>query len=54
MGATHVTVPIRNPAALHRSREGLFRVDTGVTDGLVPRPPLEAISLLPKGWQSAS
>lgn len=49
MGATHVTVTIRNPAVPHRSWEGLFLVDTGATDGLVPRPHLEAIILMPKG-----
>ena len=49
MGATHVIVTIRNTAAPHRSWEGLFLVDTGATDCLVPRPHLEAISLMPKG-----
>ncbi len=29
MGATHVTVTIRNPAAPDRTWEGLFLVDTG-------------------------
>ena len=48
MGATHVTVTIRNPAAPGRCREGLFLVDTGATDSLVPRPHLEAIGLAPK------
>ncbi len=45
MGATHVTVTIRNPAEPDRTWEGLFLVDTGVTDSLVPRPYLEAIGL---------
>ena len=49
MGATHVTVTIRNPAAPDRYWEGLFLVDTGATDSLVPRPHLEAIGLAPKG-----
>ena len=49
MGATHVTVTIRNPAEPDRSWEGLFLVDTGATDSLVPRPHLEAIGLKPKG-----
>lgn len=49
MGATHVTVTIRNPADLDKSWEGLFLVDTGATDSLVPRPYLEAIGLKPKG-----
>ena len=37
MGATHVTVAIRNPAEPDRVWEGLFLVDTGATDCLVPR-----------------
>ena len=49
MGATHVTVTIRNTAVPHRSWEGLFLVDTGAMACLVPRPHLEAISLMPKG-----
>ncbi len=49
MGATHVTVTIRNPAEPERTWEGLFLVDTGSIDSLVPRPHLEAIGLKPKG-----
>ena len=49
MGATHVTVTIRNPAEPDRCWEGLFLVDTGATDSLVPRPHLEAIGLEPRG-----
>ncbi len=49
MGATHVTVMIRNPAEPERTWEGLFLVDTGATDSLVPRPHLEAIGLAPRG-----
>ena len=49
MGATQVTVTIRNPAQPDRAWEGLFLVDTGATDSLVPRPHLEAIGLAPKG-----
>jgi clan AA aspartic protease len=49
MGATHVTVTIRNPAEPHRTWEALFLVDTGATDCLVPRPGLEAIGLVPRG-----
>ena len=48
MGVTPVTVTIRNPAELGRSWEGLFLVDTGAIDSLVPRPHLEAIGLKPK------
>lgn len=49
MGAVHVTVTIRNPADTNRYWEGLFLVDTGATDSLVPRKHLEAIGLTPKG-----
>ena len=49
MGATHVTVTIRNPAEPSRSWDGLFLVDTGATDCLVPRSCIEAIGLKPEG-----
>ena len=49
MGATHVTVTIRNPAEPERFWEGLFLVDTGATDSLVPAPHLEAIGLKREG-----
>ena len=49
MGATHVTVAIRNPAEPDRVWEGLFLVDTGATDTLVPGPYLKSIGLEPKG-----
>ena len=49
MGATYVTVTIRNPAEMERAWEGLFLVDTGATDSLAPRKHLEAIGLVPKG-----
>lgn len=49
MGTTHVTVTIRNPADETQYWEGLFLVDTGATDSLVPRKHLEAIGLKPKG-----
>ncbi|MXY81250.1 MAG: clan AA aspartic protease [Gemmatimonadetes bacterium] len=49
MGATHVTVRITNPADSDRYWEGLFLVDTGATDSLVPRQHLEAIGLEPEG-----
>ncbi len=48
MGATYVTVTIRNPAAPHKSWQHLFLVDTGATDSLVPRDQLEAIGLTAK------
>ncbi len=49
MGIPRVTVVIRNPAEPDRTWEGLFLVDTGAIDSLVPRPHLEAIGLRPKG-----
>ena len=49
MGAIHVTVTIRNPADPDRAWEGLFLVDTGATDSMVPRPHLEDIGLQPRG-----
>ena len=48
MGATPVTVTVRNPAAPERTWEALFLVDTGATDCLVPRSALEGIGLLPR------
>ena len=49
MGATHVTVTIRNPAEPSRSWDGLFLVDTGAADSLVPRSCIEAIGIEPEG-----
>lgn len=49
MEATHVTVTVRNPADPDRCWEGLFLVDTGATDSLVPAPHLDAIGLKPRG-----
>ncbi len=51
MGAVHVTVGIRNLAEPERVWEGLFLVDTGATDCLVPRQHLEAIGLKPTGYR---
>ncbi|MBF0491204.1 MAG: clan AA aspartic protease [Deltaproteobacteria bacterium] len=52
MGATHVTVTIRNPANPKKSWEGLFLVDSGAIDSLVPRDHLEAIGLKPKSQRT--
>ena len=52
MGAIHVTVGIRNPAEPDRVWEGLFLVDMGVTDCLVPRQHLESIGLAPEGQRA--
>jgi clan AA aspartic protease len=48
MGVTHVTVTIRNPAEPAREWSGLFLVDSGATDSLVPRDCLESIGLRAK------
>ncbi len=48
MGAIHVTVTVSNPADRKRAWDGLFLVDTGATDSLVPRDRLEAIGLEPE------
>ena len=47
MGTTHVTVTVRNPAAPDRTWEGLFLVDTGAVDCLVPGKHLREIGLQP-------
>ena len=47
MGATHVTVTVKNPAARDRAWQSEFLVDTGAIDSLVPRQHLEAIGIEP-------
>ena len=54
MRATHVTVAIRNLAQPDQVWEGLFLVDTGATDCLVPRHHLDEIGLAPQGQRSYS
>ena len=49
MGVTRVTAAVRNLAEPDRVWEGLFLVDTGATDCLVPRQHLESIGLKPTG-----
>ena len=48
MGMTHVTVTVRNPAKPSRTWEGLFLVDTGAVDSLVPSKHLRKIGLVPR------
>lgn len=48
MGATHARVRITNPADARKYWEGLFLVDTGATDTIVPRPYIESIGLKPR------
>lgn len=49
MGVTHVTVRITNPVDSEKFWEGLFLVDSGAYDSLVPRDKLEEIGMKPKG-----
>ena len=49
MGVIRVSAIVRNPADPERAWEGVFLVDTGATDSLVPGPHLEGIGLKPKG-----
>ena len=49
MGATFITVAVRNPHEPDRVWEGGFLIDTGAVDTLVPRQHLEAIGLIPVG-----
>lgn len=49
LGATRITVAIRNPAKPDLVWEGLFLVDTGVANCIVPRSALESIELEPLG-----
>jgi clan AA aspartic protease len=48
VGATYITVAIRNPHEPERVWEGEFLIDTGAVDTLVPRQHLEAIGIAPK------
>ena len=48
MGATQVTVAVSNPADSTRRWEGVFLVDTGATDCLVPAKHLRAIGIPPE------
>jgi clan AA aspartic protease len=52
MGATHVTGTVRNPANPEQYWEGLFLVDTGAVDCLVPRKHLESIGMMPEGQRT--
>ena len=52
VGATFITVTVRNPHEPDRVWEGEFLVDTGAVDTLVPRQHLEAIGLVPEGTRT--
>ena len=49
MGVVQVTATVRNPAQPERSWDGLFLVDTGSTDCVVPSSALRSIGLTPRG-----
>src|SRR5512134_514226 len=49
MGITQVTAMVRNPARPTKSWDGLFLVDTGAVDCLVPGKHLRALGLKPRG-----
>lgn len=48
MGITQVTVAVRNPAKPDRAWEGLFLVDTGAVDCLVPARHLHELGIEPR------
>ncbi|MEW6619483.1 MAG: clan AA aspartic protease [bacterium] len=49
MGMTQVTVTVSNPADPERRWEGLFLVDTGAIDCMVPGKHLREIGIEPRG-----
>ena len=49
MGITQVTAAVRNPARPEKFWEGLFLVDTGSVDCLIPGKHLRALGLKPRG-----
>ncbi len=49
MGITQVTAAVRNPARPRKFWEGLFLVDTGAVDCMVPGKHLRALGLKPRG-----
>lgn len=49
MGITQVTVAVRNPAKPETAWEGLFLVDTGAVDCLVPACHLRELGIVPRG-----
>ena len=49
MGVMHVTVAVCNPSDPDRRWAGLFLIDTGATDSLVPKSRLEEIGVVPMG-----
>ena len=52
MGIVQVTATVRNPAEPHRAWDGLFLVDTGSTDCVVPSDALRSIGIEPEGQRT--
>jgi clan AA aspartic protease len=52
MGITQVTVAVRNPARPDTAWEGLFLVDTGAVDCLVPGRRLRELGIAPQGQRN--
>jgi clan AA aspartic protease len=52
MPVAHVTVMVRNPARPEKTWEGLFLVDTGAVDCLVPARHLREIGLQPRAMRT--
>ena len=50
-GVSHVVATVRNMAEPHRSWTGMFRVDFGAVDCVVPRKHLEEIGIAAVGQQ---
>jgi clan AA aspartic protease len=49
MGITQVTATVRNPAQPEKGWDGLFLVDTGAVDCLVPSKHLRELGIQPRG-----
>jgi clan AA aspartic protease len=52
MGLTKVTAKLSNITDARKAYEGLFLVDTGATDCLVPRDEMEKLDIKPEGKMS--
>jgi clan AA aspartic protease len=52
MGVTHITVTVRNPAQPDKAWDGLFLIDTGAVDCLVPGKHLREVGIEPKGQRT--
>ena len=52
MGLIRINATVRNPAEPDRAWEGLFLVDSGAFNSVVPRRHLDAIGLTPEGQRT--